>query len=60
MATRYADSGGVRIAFEELGGTGGDPLLLVTGLGTSRFWWPSGLVAELVQRGFHVAAYDHR
>ncbi|MFC4517847.1 hypothetical protein [Streptomyces ehimensis] len=40
MATRYARNGRVRIAFEELGGTGGDPLLLVMGLGTSRFWWP--------------------
>jgi pimeloyl-ACP methyl ester carboxylesterase len=26
----------------------------------SRFWWPRGLVAELVQRGFHVVAYDQR
>jgi pimeloyl-ACP methyl ester carboxylesterase len=58
--TRYAHNGEVRIAFEELGGAGGDPLLLITGLGTSRFWWPDGLVAELVSNGFHVAAYDHR
>ncbi|MFF4223798.1 alpha/beta fold hydrolase [Streptomyces abikoensis] len=60
MATRYADNGGVRIAFEELGGTGGDPLLLVMGLGASRFWWPRGLADELVRRGFHVVAYDQR
>jgi pimeloyl-ACP methyl ester carboxylesterase len=60
MTTQYVDSGGVRIAFEELGGHGGDPLLLVMGLGTSRFWWPAGLVDELVRRGFHVAAYDQR
>ena len=60
MTTQYVDSGGVRIAFEELGGSGGDPLLLVMGLGTSRFWWPDGLVDELVRRGFHVAAYDQR
>jgi pimeloyl-ACP methyl ester carboxylesterase len=26
----------------------------------SRFWWPQGLVDELVRRGFHVAAYDQR
>ena len=58
--TRYACNGEVRIAFEDLGGAGGDPLLLVTGLGTSRFWWPDGLVGELVYRGFHVVAYDHR
>jgi pimeloyl-ACP methyl ester carboxylesterase len=50
----------VRIAFEELGGAGGDPLLLVMGLAVSRFWWPGALVSELVDRGFHVAAYDQR
>ncbi|KPC64613.1 alpha/beta fold hydrolase [Streptomyces chattanoogensis] len=58
--TRYAHNGEIRIAFEDLGGAGGDPLLLVMGLGTSRFWWPDGLVAELVGRGFHVVAYDQR
>jgi pimeloyl-ACP methyl ester carboxylesterase len=30
------------------------------GLAVSRFWWPQGLVDELVRRGFHVAAYDQR
>ncbi|AEV84500.1 hydrolase [Actinoplanes sp. SE50] len=60
MTTQYAINGGVRIAVEELGGAGGAPLLLVMGLGTSRFWWPDGLVTELVRRGFHVAAYDQR
>ncbi len=58
--TRYARNGAVRIAFEELGGAGGEPLLLVMGLGVSRFWWPGGLVRELTGRGFHVAAYDQR
>jgi pimeloyl-ACP methyl ester carboxylesterase len=58
--TRYAQNGDARIAFEELGGSGGDPLLLVMGLGVSRFWWPQGLVDELVSRGLHVAAYDQR
>ena len=57
---RYARNGGVRIAFEELGGAGGDPLLLIMGLAVSRFWWPDALVAEFINRGFHVAAYDQR
>jgi pimeloyl-ACP methyl ester carboxylesterase len=56
---RHARNGAADIAFEELGG-GGEPLLLVMGLGVSRFWWPPGLVAELAGRGFHVAAYDQR
>ena len=58
--TRYARNGAAEIAFEDLGGTGGEPLLLVMGLGVSRFWWPPGLVAELAGQGFHVAAYDQR
>ncbi|MCQ4082273.1 alpha/beta fold hydrolase [Streptomyces sp. RB6PN25] len=58
--TRFAHNGEIQIAFEDLGGAGGDPLLLVMGLGTSRFWWPDGLAAELVGRGFHVVAYDQR
>jgi pimeloyl-ACP methyl ester carboxylesterase len=57
---RYAENGQVRIAFEDLGGAGGDPLLLVMGLGVSRFWWPDALVREFIARGFHVVAYDQR
>jgi pimeloyl-ACP methyl ester carboxylesterase len=57
---RYTVNGRVRIAFEDLGGAGGDPLLLVMGLAVSRFWWPDALVAEFVRRGFHVVAYDQR
>ncbi|WP_042390714.1 alpha/beta fold hydrolase [Streptacidiphilus melanogenes] len=57
---RYADNGDVRIAYQDLGGVGGEPLLLCMGLGTSRFWWPDGLVDELVRRDFHVVAYDQR
>jgi pimeloyl-ACP methyl ester carboxylesterase len=57
---RYAGNGDVRIAYEDLGGAGGDPLLLMMGLAVSRFWWPGALVAELIDRGFHVAAHDQR
>ena len=57
---QYAVNGQARIAFEDLGGAGGAPLLLVMGLGVSRFWWPDALVGEFVGRGFHVAAYDQR
>jgi pimeloyl-ACP methyl ester carboxylesterase len=57
---RFARNGDVRIAFEDLGGTGGDPLLLIMGLGVSRFWWPPALIDEFVSRGFHVVAYDQR
>ena len=59
-AVRYARNGDINIAFEDLGGAGGDPLLLVMGLGVSRLWWPPGLVGELIGHGFHVVAYDQR
>ena len=58
--TRYAHNGDVQLAFEDLGGAGGDPLLLVMGLGASRFWWPAGFVAALAAHGFHVVAFDLR
>jgi pimeloyl-ACP methyl ester carboxylesterase len=60
MATRYAHNGPVRIAHEDHGGAGGDPLLLVMGLAMSRFWWPVGFVDELLDRGFHVVSFDNR
>src|SRR6516162_5257688 len=57
---QYAVNGQARIAFEDLGGAGGDPLLLIMGLAVSRFWWPDALVSEFIRRGFHVVAYDQR
>ena len=57
---RYAHNGAADIAFEDLGGAGGEPLLLVMGLGVSRFWWPAGMIDALAGQGFHVAAYDQR
>ncbi|GAA4206551.1 alpha/beta hydrolase [Actinocatenispora rupis] len=55
-----ARNGAVELAYEDLGGAGGAPLLLAMGLGTSRFWWPDGLVTELIAHGFHVVSYDER
>lgn len=57
--TEYADNKGVRIAYDRFGSEG-DPLLLVMGLGTSRFWWPVGLCEAFASRGFDVARYDQR
>jgi len=57
---RYAHNCAADIAFEDLGGAGGEPLLLVMGLGVSRFWWPAGMIDALAGQGFHVAAYDQR
>jgi pimeloyl-ACP methyl ester carboxylesterase len=58
--TRYARNGAVRIAYDALAGSDGDPLLLVMGLAVSRFWWPAGLCRAFADRGFAVARYDQR
>lgn len=60
MGTEYTRNGRMRIAFEDLGGLGGEPLLLAMGLAASRFWWPPALIDALIERGFHVVAYDQR
>ncbi|ADD39969.1 alpha/beta fold hydrolase [Stackebrandtia nassauensis] len=60
MSTSYTMNGDLRIAYEDHGGHGGDPLLLVMGTAFSRFWWPPKFIATLVEAGFHVASYDHR
>lgn len=58
--TGYALNGQAKIAFEDLGGSPGTPLLLVMGSSVTRFWWPTGFVHELRERGFHVVAFDNR
>jgi len=58
--TQYATNGAVRVAFDRLSGSVGEPLLLVMGLGTSRFWWPAGLCQAFADQGFAVARYDQR
>jgi pimeloyl-ACP methyl ester carboxylesterase len=58
--TAYARNGAVRIAYDRLAGADGDPLLLIMGLGVSRFWWPAGLAEAFAGQGFAVARYDQR
>ncbi len=58
--TQYAHNGAVKIAYDRLIGSEGDPLLLVMGLAVSRFWWPTGLPQALADQGFAVARYDQR
>jgi pimeloyl-ACP methyl ester carboxylesterase len=58
--TEYAANGAVRIAYDRLAGSAGDPLLLVMGLAVSRFWWPAGLARAFADQGFAVARYDQR
>ena len=57
---RYAHNGDVQVAFDQLKGSEGEPLLLIMGLATARFWWPSGLCQAFADAGFAVARYDQR
>jgi pimeloyl-ACP methyl ester carboxylesterase len=59
-ATRYAHNGTVDVAFDQLAGSQGEPLLLIMGLATARFWWPAGLCEAFSDAGFAVARYDQR
>lgn len=59
--TRWARNGTVRLAHDAwIGASGGEPLLLIMGLGVNRAWWPDGLCRLLAERGFAVARYDQR
>lgn len=50
----------VRLAYQDWGGRGGDPLLMATGLGGDHGTYPPGFISELLAAGFHVATYDYR
>ena len=58
--TKFAHNGAVDIAYDQLAGAEREPLLLIMGLGVSRFWWPTGLAEALADQGFAVARYDQR
>jgi pimeloyl-ACP methyl ester carboxylesterase len=57
---RFAVNGAVRLAYDDLGPTSGDPLLMIMGTGASRFWWPQGLLKCLQEHGFRPAVFDLR
>lgn len=58
--TGHARNGTASLAYEDHGGRGGEPLLLVMGSAVSRHWWPPGFIAALIAQGFHVASFDNR
>jgi len=51
---------GIELCYQTFGDPGGDPLLLVMGLGGPMTWWNPELCAQLVERGFFVIRYDNR
>jgi pimeloyl-ACP methyl ester carboxylesterase len=54
----YAMHGDIRLAYEA-SGDGGNPLLLIQGIG-QLISWPDELCDLLCLAGFHVARFDHR
>jgi pimeloyl-ACP methyl ester carboxylesterase len=51
---------GIALEVEDLGPPGGEPLLLIMGLGMQLLGWPDGFVEQLVRAGFRVIRYDNR
>ncbi len=51
---------GLRIEVDDQGPVGGEPLLLLMGLGMQLTAWPQALVDRLLARGFRVIRIDNR
>ena len=53
-------SPGVELCYQTFGSPGGDPLVLVMGLGGPMTWWDPELCTMLAEAGFHVVRFDNR
>ena len=51
---------GVRLHWEAMGPSDGEPMLLVMGLGCQLIQWPDSLCEDLAQRGYRVIRFDNR
>jgi pimeloyl-ACP methyl ester carboxylesterase len=60
MGAVFAVNGAVRLAYDDLGPPGGEPILMLMGLAASRFWWPPGLLTALQAEGFRPIVFDLR
>jgi len=56
----YAIANGIRLSFHSFGRPGGEPLLLIHGLGTQLIGWPEALCHALADAGFYVVRFDNR
>ena len=57
---RPAPANGIEIAYQEIGNPGGEPLLLVMGLGMQMLGWHEEFCGMLAERGFRVVRFDNR
>ncbi|HEU5150961.1 MAG TPA: alpha/beta hydrolase [Iamia sp.] len=60
MPTTPPSAAGIEIWYTTDGDPGGEPLLLVMGLGAQYLVWPEAFVARLVERGYFVIRFDNR
>ena len=60
MTVKIARNGDVELAYETFGEEGGEPLLLIMGLGHQMLLWPDAFCEALAAAGFHVARFDNR
>ncbi|MGI9000874.1 MAG: alpha/beta fold hydrolase [Pseudonocardia sp.] len=58
--TSQARNGDVELAYEPVGPEGGEPLLLIMGLGMQMLFWHDDLCAEFARAGFSPARFDNR
>jgi pimeloyl-ACP methyl ester carboxylesterase len=57
---RSASIGDVELCYEELGDPGGEPMLLVMGLGAQMILWDRAFCDLLGERGYRVIRFDNR
>jgi pimeloyl-ACP methyl ester carboxylesterase len=55
-----AQANGLTIAYEEFGGRGDPPVLLIMGIGSQMISWPEDFCEELARSGHHVVRFDNR
>ena len=51
---------GIEIAYQEIGDPGGEPMVLIMGLGTQMIAWDLGFCELLANEGFRVIRFDNR
>lgn len=57
---QLAPVNGIEIAYQEFGDPGGEPMLLVMGLGTQMIAWDEGFCELLTEAGLRVVRFDNR
>jgi pimeloyl-ACP methyl ester carboxylesterase len=61
MSLASVDVGrGITLTYEQLGAAGGEPVVLIAGLGQQLHSWPDGFCELLVAQGYRVLRFDNR